>query len=87
MKVTDFFTREQLEVYEKAVNVPTQGSIQDAEGIIHSVLGDYTYCDRLWYMNATIGRSGLVKGWGLPFKNGQPVSDAPVTCLECAAHG
>lgn len=79
MKLTSFFTKEQREHFEEAANMPVNGCIQDPDGVVHDILGDYTKCDRPWYI-----RSGPDERWKVNYGWSLPKDEAPaVTCLLC----
>lgn len=83
MKLTSFFTEEQRAQFEEAANVPINGTIQDPEGVVHDIIGDYTKCDQAWYI-----RSGPDERWRVNFGWTLPKGEAvAITCMLCIADG
>jgi hypothetical protein len=56
--------------------LPTRGSVKSPNGLVHAIIGDYTYCDIQWCAYSRKEERNLrVVGW--------ETGDAPITCLEC----
>ena len=54
--------------------LPTGGPIQSPDGVVHMIIGDFTYCDHEWSLDHYTMR----KNWRLLDANVAP------TCFVCA---
>ncbi len=59
-----------------AGQLPTRGHVRSPNGLVHEIIGDFTYCDIQWAaFSKKQGKSLRVIGW-------EPCDDK-VSCLEC----
>lgn len=72
-----FAPKEWREIYERTVNMPWKGPMQDEHGIVHEIFGNHTACGKTWAGHNRFDRLQHNKGWTTP-----PEGTA-FTCFAC----
>lgn len=60
------------------VQLPTSGAVMDLDGVVHMIVGHFTWCDRKWatiHSRTSHAREGWF-GWGI-------FEEKDINCLEC----
>lgn len=55
--------------------LPVRGQVRASNGIVHRIIGNFTYCNESWVLKSEYALDMCASGW--------EVVDMPATCILC----